>query len=76
MQVDDSGPSTNAEPAERIRKWRRWDFEEEKLLAAAVDQFPDPVLIADGRGLRPLTLARQRGYAEMVAILEAAGARP
>jgi hypothetical protein len=38
MQVDDLGPSTQAEPAERIRKWRRWDFEEEKLLAAAVQK--------------------------------------
>ncbi|MDA0999718.1 MAG: ankyrin repeat domain-containing protein [bacterium] len=34
------------------------------------------VNLADGRGVRPLTLARQRGYGEMVRILEKAGARP
>ncbi len=44
-------------------------------LKVLVDAGAD-VNIADGRGVRPLTLARQRGYAEMVAILEAAGARP
>jgi ankyrin repeat protein len=44
-------------------------------LKALVDAGAD-VNIADGRGVRPLKLARQRGYAEMVAILEAAGARP
>jgi len=44
-------------------------------LKVLVDAGAD-VNIADGRGVRPLTLARQRGYAEMVAILEAASARP
>ena len=32
--------------------------------------------IADGRGVRPLSLARQRGYTEIIDILEAAGAKP
>jgi ankyrin repeat protein len=34
------------------------------------------VNIADGQGVTPLTHARQRGQAEVVRILEAAGARP
>jgi ankyrin repeat protein len=33
------------------------------------------VNLADRAGATPLTLAKTRGYAEMVAILEAAGAR-
>ncbi len=32
--------------------------------------------IADGRGVRPLSLARGRGYTEIIKILEAAGAKP
>jgi len=32
--------------------------------------------IADGRGVRPLALARGRGYTEIIEILEAAGAKP
>ncbi|MCP4328120.1 MAG: ankyrin repeat domain-containing protein [Alphaproteobacteria bacterium] len=32
--------------------------------------------LADGRGTRPLSLARQRGYTTIAALLEAAGARP
>jgi ankyrin repeat protein len=31
--------------------------------------------LADGRGTRPLALARSRGYTEMVKILEQAGGR-
>ena len=42
---------------------------------ALVDAGAD-VNIADGRGVRPLSLARERGYGEIVEILEAAGARP
>ena len=42
---------------------------------ALVDAGAD-VDIADGRGVRPLSLARQRGYAEIIEILEAAGAKP
>ena len=34
------------------------------------------VNIADGRGVRPLSLARARSYSEMIEILEAAGAKP
>lgn len=34
------------------------------------------VNLADGQGARPLTLARRRGYGEMIRILEKAGARP
>lgn len=43
-------------------------------LKALVDAGAD-VNIPDGRGVRPLSLARQRGYSEMVDILQAAGAR-
>ena len=32
--------------------------------------------LADGRGVRPLTLARRRGQDAVAAILERAGARP
>ena len=32
--------------------------------------------LADGQGVRPLTLARRRGYARIVEILEQAGAKP
>jgi len=42
---------------------------------ALVDAGAD-VDIADGRGVRPLSLARQRGYTEIIEILETAGARP
>jgi len=42
---------------------------------ALVDAGAD-VNIPDGRGVSPLTLARQRGYADMVEILAAAGALP
>jgi hypothetical protein len=42
---------------------------------ALVDAGAD-VDIADGCGVRPLSLARQRGYAEIIEILEAAGAKP
>jgi ankyrin repeat protein len=41
-----------------------------QLIAAGVD-----VNLADADGVTPLTHARQRGYAEMVAMLEKAGAR-
>ena len=34
------------------------------------------VNIADGEGVSPLIHARQRGYAEMITMLEKAGARP
>jgi ankyrin repeat protein len=34
------------------------------------------VNLADGRGIRPLSLARERGYDDIVRILEAAGAKP
>lgn len=42
---------------------------------ALVDAGAD-VDIADGRGVRPLGLARGRGYTEIIEILEAAGAKP
>ena len=42
---------------------------------ALVDAGAD-IDLADGPGTRPLTLARQRGYDAIVAILEQAGARP
>ena len=42
---------------------------------ALVDAGAD-VNIADGRGVRPLSLARERGYTEIIEILEAANARP
>ncbi|MEP4379243.1 MAG: ankyrin repeat domain-containing protein [Alphaproteobacteria bacterium] len=42
---------------------------------ALVDAGAD-VDIADGRGVRPLSLARQREYTEIIEILEAAGAKP
>lgn len=42
---------------------------------ALVDAGAD-VNIADGNGVRPLSLAQQRGYTEIIAILQAAGARP
>jgi ankyrin repeat protein len=42
---------------------------------ALVDAGAD-VDIADGRGVRPLSLARGRGYTEIVEILEVAGAKP
>ncbi len=41
-----------------------------QLIAAGAD-----VNVADGEGVSPLTHARQRGYAEMVQMLETAGAR-
>jgi len=41
-----------------------------QLIAAGAD-----VNLADGEGVTPLTHARQRGYAEMVQMLEKAGAR-
>jgi ankyrin repeat protein len=41
-----------------------------QLIAAGAD-----VNLADGEGVNPLTHARQRGYAEMVQMLEKAGAR-
>ncbi len=41
-----------------------------QLIAAGVD-----VNLADADGVTPLTHARQRGYAAMVAMLEKAGAR-
>ncbi len=41
-----------------------------QLIAAGAD-----VNLADGEGVSPLTHARQRGYAEMVRMLEKAGAR-
>ncbi|MBK19940.1 MAG: hypothetical protein CMM52_14000 [Rhodospirillaceae bacterium] len=44
-------------------------------LKALVDAGAD-VNIADGDGVSPLSLARSRGYSEMVKILENAGARP
>jgi ankyrin repeat protein len=34
------------------------------------------VNLADGQGVRPLSLAKRRGYARMVEILEGAGAKP
>lgn len=40
------------------------------LIAGGAD-----VNLADGNGARPLALARQRGFTQMVAMLEAAGAR-
>lgn len=46
-----------------------------RSLQAIVEAGAD-VNLADGRGVRPLTLARQRGYADMVKILESHGARP
>jgi len=46
-----------------------------RSLQAIVEGGAD-VNLADGRGVRPLTLARQRGYDEMVQILESHGARP
>ncbi len=45
-----------------------------KTLRALVDAGAG-VNIADGRGSTPLQLARDRGYREMVAILEKAGAK-
>ena len=45
-----------------------------ETLRALVDAGAN-LTIADGRGSTPLTLARNRGYREMVAILEKAGAR-
>jgi ankyrin repeat protein len=45
-----------------------------ETLRALVDAGAN-VNIADGRGSTPLTLARNRGYREMVAILEKAGAK-
>ena len=44
-------------------------------LRALVDAGAD-VNLADSNGVRPLTLARQRGYQKMATILERAGARP
>ncbi len=41
------------------------------LIAAGAD-----LDLADSRGVRPLTLARNKGYGSIVAILERAGARP
>jgi uncharacterized protein len=41
-----------------------------QLIAAGAD-----VNLADGEGVSPLTHARQRGYAEMIQMLEKAGAR-
>ena len=41
-----------------------------QLIAAGAD-----VNLADGEGVSPLAHARQRGYAEMVEMLEKAGAR-
>jgi ankyrin repeat protein len=41
------------------------------LIAAGAD-----VDLADGSGVRPLTLARRRGYGEIARLLEAAGATP
>jgi hypothetical protein len=32
--------------------------------------------LADGQGVRPLSLAKRRAYARMVEILEQAGAKP
>jgi ankyrin repeat protein len=46
-----------------------------ETLRALVDAGAN-VNIADGRGLTPLQLARDRGHREMVAILEKAGAKP
>jgi ankyrin repeat protein len=43
----------------------------EALMAAGAD-----VNLPDGRGASPLTLARARGYDDIVRILEAAGAKP
>jgi hypothetical protein len=41
------------------------------LVAAGAD-----LNIPDGNGIRPLTLARQRGYRDIFEILEAHGAKP
>jgi ankyrin repeat protein len=43
----------------------------EALVEAGAD-----VNLADGQGVRPLSLARRRGFARMVEILEKAGAKP
>jgi uncharacterized protein len=43
----------------------------EALVKAGAD-----VNLADGQGVRPLTLAKSRGYTRMVEILEKAGAKP
>lgn len=45
------------------------------IVALLIDHGAD-VNLADGDGVRPLAHARARGQAEIVAILEAAGARP
>ena len=45
-----------------------------ETLRALVEAGAD-INIPDGSGATPLTLARARGYREMVAILEKAGAR-
>lgn len=44
--------------------------------ARAIVEAGADVNLPDGNGVRPLTLARQRGYQEIVAILEARGAKP
>lgn len=46
-----------------------------RSLQAIIEAGAD-VNLADGRDGRPLTLARQRGYSDMVQILESHGARP
>ncbi len=46
-----------------------------RSLQAIIEAGAD-VNLADGRGERPLTLARQRAYTDMVKILESHGAQP